>query len=208
MQFWFILVLIRILLFHSCLVALNVLLCSCVTSAKRGFETKTRDCNLTVFTAAPLGIIQHFNYDPFKNEAWKGTAAVAATALLAWGGDTQPLIQVHDECLTWSKPQKSIFVLECLLISLGFTHLHFCLYHTWPVNVGWAAALTRVTFLWETQKTQQNLHILLLFKTLWFLNLQFSNRLIASDILITFLAIDKLPEERMCFGLDWGPGRS
>ena len=137
MQFWFVLVLIHILLFHSCLVALNVLLCSLVTPMKSRYETETWDCNLTVFTAAPLSIIHHFNYYPFKTEAWKGTAAVVTTAKRQ---KRLPPIPGKEQCTglsspcrrrkhsiphpstrwtydrpTWSKPQKSILFFNAFL---------------------------------------------------------------------------------------------
>lgn len=54
----------------------------------------------------------------------------------------------------WShmdQTSKKHFVLECLLISLGFTLLHFCLCHMWPVNMNWTAAYASATSFWDTQ---------------------------------------------------------
>lgn len=73
---------------------------------------------------------------------------------------------------------------------------------------GLSCCLCKCYFSMRDSKTGENLCVLLLFKTRWFLNLYFSDRLIASDILITFLTIDKVSEEIMCFGLDLGSRRS
>lgn len=128
-----------------------------------------------LFTAAPLSIIHHFNYYPFKNRAWKGTAAVVTTAkrqkcLPRMPGKEQctglsslpcrrrehltshPSAWWTCECCMWRNPQKKYFVLECPFISLEFILLHFYLCRIWPMTVDWAAAYASATFLWETQR--------------------------------------------------------
>lgn len=197
---------------------------------KSGCETKTWDCNLTVIrccSSQHYSSLQLLSFQEWslKRHSSSGNnsqrqkmpacntrqGTVHRFVLLSL--QEEETLNPSSKCMmnVWwchmEQTSKKHFVLECLLISLGFTLLHFCLCHTWPVNVDWAAAYASATFLWETQRLRK-ICACSCSSRHWFLNLHCSDRLIASDILITFLTIDKLSEERTCFGLEWGPGRS
>lgn len=224
MQFWFILILICILLFHSFLVVLNILLCSLAVSMKSRCETKTW---IVIWLSSLLFLSALFiTYSPFKNKAWKGTAAVVTTAKRQ---KRLPLMPGKEQCtrsslqeeetqshspkctinIWWShmgQTRKAFwFWMPSYFLSICSPVFLFMPYMT--CEHGLSYSLHKSCFSLGSWESGKSVHIHLLSKTLWFLNFYFSVRLIALDILITFLIIDKLSEERKLFGLYWSPGR-
>lgn len=106
------------------------------------------------------------------------------------------------------KPSKKVFCSWMSSYFFGIYSTAFLFVPCMTYDRGLSCCLRKCHFSLRDSKTQENLCILLLFKTLWFLNLYFSDRLIASDMLITFLTIDKVSEEIICFGLDLDSRRS
>lgn len=139
----------------------------------------------------PAQLFPSLQLSSFQTEAWKyGSAnnsrkagvpasntsqssAQVCPPLLAAGRNTHPSAWGTCDGPPRSQPQKGTLFLRHL-ISLGFTPLCFCLCHTWPSDADGAAACASSVFLWETQ---ENLHVLLLFKALWFLKRHFCDRL-------------------------------
>lgn len=177
------------------------------------------------FTAAPDSNIHHFSYNPFKNEAWRGAAAVLTTAkrqkclplmlgrrrcwvspgvdlpLLAGGNATLIHVQDRHTIAQHGANWERLFVLQFCSLGINCAAFLFMPYLSNECGSRWC--LRKCCYSMRDSEAQEDQQIAPLFKTSCFLNLRFLGRLIASDTLIA-LTTDILSGERMCFGLDWG----
>lgn len=183
-------------LFSSCLLVLNILLSSCVTSVESRYATRTWDCNFSVthcsssqqYSSRQLLSFQEWS---LKSHSSSGSNSQQAKMPTSNAGQetvlwlvlpsmqeevTQPSPRCRINVSTWNKQKKAF----CSPVSSYFLGTNCSICAIWPMNVDWAGAWLRGS------KTQENWCILLLTKALWFLNLCSSDRLIASDVLITF----------------------
>lgn len=197
MQFWFISVL--------CILHCSLLACWCWTSYsllvlllwKADMQPEPEIVIFQSLTAAPLSNIHSsrqllsFQEWSLKSHSSSGSNSQQAKMPTSNAGQetvlwlvlpsmqeevTQPSPRCRINVSTWNKQKKAF----CSPVSSYFLGTNCSVYAIWPMNVDWAGAWLRGS------KTQENWCILLLTKALWFLNLCSSDRLIASDVLITF----------------------